>query len=51
MLETSIPAVSRLKSFGEKVPAESQEGISVMVPAVWPTRSVIKINGVSASYV
>lgn len=31
MLETSVPAVSRLKSFGEKVPAECQEGVSVMV--------------------
>ncbi|KAK9438048.1 P-loop containing nucleoside triphosphate hydrolase protein [Metarhizium brunneum] len=51
MLETSIPAVSRLKRFGKKVPAEIQEGVSVMVSAVWPTRSVIKINGVSASYV
>ncbi|KID82811.1 ABC transporter [Metarhizium guizhouense ARSEF 977] len=51
VLETSIPAVSRLKSFRKKVPAESQEGVSVTIPVAWPTTGVIKINGVSASYV
>lgn len=49
-LETSIGAVSRLKSFSEKVKPEDQEGEDVVPPKEWPQRGEIQINGVSASY-
>lgn len=50
LLETSIGAVSRLKSFSEKVAPEALEGEDVVPPQEWPTRGAIQINGVSASY-
>lgn len=50
MLEFPPAAVSRLKRFGEKIPAESQGGGSVMVPVAWPTKGAIKINSVTASH-
>ncbi|KAH9885545.1 P-loop containing nucleoside triphosphate hydrolase protein [Xylariomycetidae sp. FL2044] len=50
LLETSIGAVSRLKSFGDNVKSESLEGETVKPPPEWPTRGHIAINGVSASY-
>jgi len=49
-LETSIGAVSRLKSFGEKVKSESLDGEDVKPPREWPLGGAIKISGVSASY-
>jgi hypothetical protein len=49
-LETSIGAVSRLKSFGEKVRSESLDGEDVKPPREWPLRGAIEISGVSASY-
>lgn len=49
-LETSIGAVSRLKSFGEKVESESLDGEDVKPPREWPLGGAIEISGVSASY-
>jgi ATP-binding cassette subfamily C (CFTR/MRP) protein 1 len=49
-LETSIGAVARLKSFGEKVKSESLEGEDVVPPGDWPRRGAIRIDGVSAAY-
>jgi len=49
-IETSIGAVSRLKSFGEKVKSESLENEDVVPPMEWPMRGSIQISGVSASY-
>lgn len=49
-LETSIGAVSRLKSFSEKVKSEKLEGEDVVPPREWPLRGSIQLNGVSASY-
>ena len=49
-LETSIGAVSRLKSFGEKVKPESLDGEDVKPPREWPLGGAIEISGVSASY-
>jgi len=50
MLETSIGAVSRLKSFSEKVKPEDQDGEDIMPSKEWPQRGEIQISGVSASY-
>ncbi|KAI0142611.1 ABC transporter type 1, transmembrane domain-containing protein [Hypoxylon sp. NC0597] len=49
-LETSIGAISRLKSFSERVRSESREEEDVVPPPEWPSRGSIHINGVSASY-
>lgn len=49
-LETSIGAISRLKSFSERVRSENLEGEDVVPPPEWPLKGEIRINGVSASY-
>ncbi|KAI1762775.1 P-loop containing nucleoside triphosphate hydrolase protein [Hypoxylon sp. FL1150] len=49
-LETSIGAISRLKSFSETVKSESLEGEDIVPPPEWPLRGSIRIDGVSASY-
>jgi ATP-binding cassette, subfamily C (CFTR/MRP), member 1 len=49
-LETSIGAVSRLKSFSEKVLPESLSGEDIEPLESWPPRGAIEISGVSASY-
>jgi ABC-type multidrug transport system fused ATPase/permease subunit len=49
-IETSIGAVGRLKSFGEKVKSESRENEDVVPSMEWPLRGDIQIKGVSASY-
>lgn len=49
-LETSIGAISRLKSFGENVKSESLDGEDIKPPREWPLRGAIEISGVSASY-
>jgi ABC-type multidrug transport system fused ATPase/permease subunit len=49
-IETSIGAVSRLKSFGEKVKSESLENEDVVPPIEWPLRGGIQVKGASASY-
>ncbi len=50
LLETSIGAISRLKSFSERVQPENREGEDVIPPREWPPRGGIQIDGVSASY-
>jgi ATP-binding cassette subfamily C (CFTR/MRP) protein 1 len=47
-LETSMGAVSRLKSFGETVPDENES--QEKPPEDWPQFGAIEINQVSASY-
>jgi ATP-binding cassette, subfamily C (CFTR/MRP), member 1 len=49
-METSIGAVSRLKSFSEKVKPESSDGEGVVPPEEWLSSGGIQIKGVSASY-
>jgi ATP-binding cassette subfamily C (CFTR/MRP) protein 1 len=49
-IETSIGAVSRLKSFSDHVKSESLEGEDVIPPNEWPMKGAIHIKGVSASY-
>ena len=50
MLETSIGAVSRLKSFSDNTKPESQPGEDESPPESWPMNGSIEIKSVSASY-
>lgn len=50
MLETSIGAVSRLKSFSEKVVSENLAEENVVPPREWPLKGGIEIKGVLACY-
>lgn len=50
MLETSIGAVARLKTFSEVVKPEDLPGEDVKPPEEWPPRGAIEIRDVSASY-
>ncbi|KAM0421107.1 hypothetical protein ACHAPT_011178 [Fusarium lateritium] len=49
-LETSLGAVSRLRSFSETVKPEDQLGEDIEPPENWPQNGNIDINEVSASY-
>ncbi|KAH9220185.1 hypothetical protein DL95DRAFT_433377 [Leptodontidium sp. 2 PMI_412] len=49
-LETSIGAVSRLKTFSDKVVSEKLDTEDVVPPREWPLKGSIEINGASASY-
>jgi ATP-binding cassette subfamily C (CFTR/MRP) protein 1 len=49
-METSIGAVSRVKSFSEKVGSENLDDEDLIPSLEWPLRGSIDINGVSASY-
>jgi ABC-type multidrug transport system fused ATPase/permease subunit len=49
-LETSIGAISRLKTFNDTVRSESMEDEDVIPPTQWPQTGLIKLNNVSASY-
>ncbi|KAH6972083.1 ABC transporter [Ilyonectria sp. MPI-CAGE-AT-0026] len=49
-VETSIGAVSRIKTFSEKVKSENLDGEDMELPEEWPDQGSIKIMGVSASY-
>ena len=49
-LETSIGAVSRLKTFSEKVPFEDQAGENVNPPEDWPHNGAIDLRDISASH-
>lgn len=49
-LETSIGAISRLKTFNESVKPEDREEEDIVPPEQWPQSGVIVLNGVSASY-
>jgi len=50
MLETSIGAVSRLKTFSDKVVSKKLEEENVAPLREWPVKGSIDINHVSASY-
>jgi ATP-binding cassette subfamily C (CFTR/MRP) protein 1 len=50
-LETSLGAVSRLKSFNEIVQSEDLPGNNNVLPEGWPSRGAIDIKDVSATYV
>ncbi|GJD03582.1 ABC transporter [Colletotrichum higginsianum] len=50
LLETSIGAVARLKSFSENTPREALAGEDVVPPASWPEKALVEIKAVSASY-
>ncbi|KAF2788594.1 hypothetical protein K505DRAFT_366344 [Melanomma pulvis-pyrius CBS 109.77] len=49
-LETSIGAVSRLKTFSDTVLPEDQPGENVIPPVGWPHNGAIELRNVSASY-
>ncbi|KAK3386815.1 ABC transporter [Podospora didyma] len=49
-LETSIGAVTRLKSLGDKVPLEGSRDEAGPVPDEWPAYGRVEIRNVSASY-
>lgn len=49
-LETSIGAVSRLKSFSEVVTSEDLPGEYQDCPPLWPEYGALEIESVSASY-
>jgi len=49
-LETSIGAISRLKTFSETVRPEDREDEDVVPPVQWPQTGSIVVEGVSASY-
>ncbi|KAF4345669.1 multidrug resistance [Fusarium beomiforme] len=49
-LETSLGAVSRLRSFSETVETENKPGEVIEPPETWPHSGSIHINNVSASY-
>lgn len=49
-LETSIGAISRLKTFSETVQPEDREEEDLVPPVQWPQTGSIVMEGVSASY-
>lgn len=49
LLETSIGAVARLKSFSEKIKPEGDGSETLVSPAFWP-HGGIRLNNVSATY-
>lgn len=49
-LETSIGAVSRLKTFSDTVLPENQPGEDVVPPVGWPHNGAIELRNLSASY-
>ncbi|PVH78403.1 putative ATP-binding cassette transporter [Cadophora sp. DSE1049] len=49
-LETSIGAISRLKTFSEKTPCENLDAESQTVPDDWPSRGEIQIRNLTAAY-
>ncbi|KAK4224267.1 canalicular multispecific organic anion transporter 1 [Podospora fimiseda] len=50
MLETSIGAVARLKTFSETVESENKPNETLIPPPEWPSHGAIEITDVSASY-
>ncbi|KAH8728019.1 putative ABC multidrug transporter [Phaeosphaeriaceae sp. PMI808] len=49
-LETSLGAISRLKTFNETVKPEGKAGEDIIPPKSWPQYGDIELIGVSASY-
>lgn len=50
VLETSIGAVARVKSFEETTPSENKPEESEHAPESWPSLGALELRGVSASY-
>ncbi|RYO90331.1 hypothetical protein DL766_003489 [Monosporascus sp. MC13-8B] len=50
MLETSIGAIARLKTFNENVKPEDRDEEDIVPPEHWPQSGVVELKGVSASY-
>lgn len=50
-LETSIGAISRLKSFATETPKENLPGENHAVPDAWPEHGEIEFRNLSASYI
>ncbi|KAF5686479.1 multidrug resistance-associated 1, partial [Fusarium globosum] len=49
-LETSIGAISRLKTFNATVKPEGKEGEEMVPPENWPQHGNVELNNISASY-
>lgn len=49
-LETSIGAVSRLRTFNESVEPEDRDEEDIVPPEQWPQNGVVELKGVSANY-
>jgi ABC-type multidrug transport system fused ATPase/permease subunit len=49
-LETSLGAISRLKSFGEETELEGNVELNDIPASAWPTRGRLEFRGVKASY-
>jgi ABC-type multidrug transport system fused ATPase/permease subunit len=49
-LETSIGAITRLRTFNETVTAEDKVDEDIVPPEEWPQNGMIELTGVSASY-
>ena len=50
LLETSLGAVNRLKTFSDRVAPEHLPGENIAPSKSWPKKGLIEIKGVSASY-
>ncbi|KAH7551033.1 hypothetical protein BM1_09907 [Bipolaris maydis] len=50
MVEISLGAVARLKSFTQETPREERRAESVAISETWPERGLVKIANASASY-
>ena len=50
LLETSIGAVSRIKSLSDKTAPEDLPGEDIQPPTTWPERGMITVKNISASY-
>lgn len=49
-LETSLGAVSRLKTFQENVTPEDQDGEDIFPSRHWPSTGAIELRDICASY-
>ncbi|KAI8961197.1 putative ABC multidrug transporter [Daldinia sp. FL1419] len=50
LLETSLAAITRLKSFEKDAESEAKDKEDIIPPEEWPQRGNISLKGVSASY-
>ncbi|KAI1803292.1 putative ABC multidrug transporter [Daldinia bambusicola] len=50
LLETSLGAITRLKSFEKEAGSENKEGENIIPSQSWPQQGEISFRGVSASY-
>lgn len=50
LLETSIGAIARLKTFSETVRPEDRDEEDIVPPEQWPESGLVELKGISASY-